>query len=206
MSNLIPKSEVITPSVASVVLGIGSVITVFLMVIFSRLGNFQLMSILLGDEASASLMEVSRADIFGRINEAFSNDLLGRTVVFAVWAFIGLCVFTIINVLTSSVVEVKHLEEEVGYVHQQKQAYVNELLRTVLFRLIVALIWTFISYATLRFIIPFLIAASVVAFSGNTFWSDWVILLIALITMLFTVHIHTVFARLFLGRVRLWAS
>ncbi len=206
MGNLINKSEVVTPSIASLALALGGVVTAFFIVIFSRLGNNQFLALLLGQEASASLVEVSSADISARINEAFSNDLLGRAVIFAVWAFVGLCVFIIINVLTSSLVEVKHIEEEMKYVHQQKQARRRELLKTVLFRLIVALVWASLGYVSLRFIIPFLIASGLVAFSSGRVWLDWIILLMAVAAMLFAMHLHTIFARLFVGRVRLWAA
>lgn len=203
MSEDIRKTDVLTPTAASVGLCLLGLWAAFFFIILPRLGGDAILGLVFGKDASLSLINSSK-DSYGPLLEALlSNDLLGRAVVFGVWAFVGLCTFVIVTTVMNFIGSVKEQTDELGYVHQNKGLLVHNDVIIIVYRLGIALLWAGFLVFWIRFVLSYFAVTGFVAL-GQGGLEDWGIFLVAAIILFVTLHIQVVFTRLFVGKTRVW--
>lgn len=200
------KTEIVTVSASSLALCLVVLLLITLAVIFSTGGEDLLTNILIGSDASVSLTTTAQTDISGTISQIFGNELLGRTVVFAVWAFIGLMVLTLISGVQTGLRQMREAREEMQYVNQDRNLFKHTLQQRLLFRCGLALAWGLYAFMYLQFCIPFYVASSHIALSGQATATDYAYAFLGAALLLVATHFHVVFARLFRGHVRVWGG
>lgn len=133
-----------------------------------------------------------------------SNNALGRATVFALWMLVGLLVYTLISIVQKAATRVKEIEEDLESVHVDRAQFISDLLRDVLLRTGVAFGWAVFALLSFQLILPFFVSAIYVVFGPYASLPDFLLALTAVLVVLISLHIHVVFARLFVGRIRLF--
>ena len=205
MSVFRDKAEILTPTTASMMLSLGTIVLLVLVLLITR-GESGLTALLVGSNASEALQVQAGQDTQATINTIFGNQLLGRAVVFGAWAFVGFMTLMLITVIQSIISDIRETEAELEYVNQNRQEFVRQLTRKFLFRLGVSVVWGLYTIIFFRFIITFFVAAAYVSIVSSSTVMSYMVLLVAALALALAVHVHVVLARLFAGRVRLWEN
>lgn len=206
MSQDVRKLDVLTPSTTSVGFSAFGLMVGLFFIILPRLGGDAFLSILFGADASQSLIESSKESYGPLVDQLLSSDLLGRAVVFGLWAFVGLCTFVLITTVMGIVTTVEEQTREMGYIHQRRDTLIRNDLISVAYRMGIAALWASFITISIRFVLSYFTATGFVALGGNGQITDWLIFGAASIILGVSFHIQIVFARLLLGRTRVWTS
>ncbi len=206
MSTDVRKIDVISPSVASVAFSAFGLLGVIFFIIIPRLGGDAFLSLMFGADASQSLIESSKENYGPLLDQLFSNDLLGRAIVFGLWAFVGLCTFVLITTIMGIVTTVEEQTRELGYIHQNKDTLIRDDLVSVAYRMGIAALWATFITISIRYILSYFAVTGFVALGGNGHITDWLLFGLAAIIFGISLHVQIVFARLLLGRTRIWTS
>ncbi len=203
MSQDVHKSDVLTPSVASVAFcSFGLLLSLFFIVL-PRLGGDAILGLIFGRDASATLINSSKESYGPLFERLLSNDLFGRAVVFGVWAFVGLCAFVLVSFVIGVFNNVEEEREELGYVHQNRSALIKENISILGFRLGMALVWAGFLVLWIRYVLSYFTVTGFVAFGAGSL-ADWGVFLLACMVLFLALHIQVVLARLIAGRTRIW--
>ncbi len=205
MSEDVRKSDVLTPSAASVGACAFGLATALFFIVLPRLGGDAFLGLVFGKDANLSLINSSKENYGPLVDQLLSNDLLGRAVVFGLWAFVGLCTFVLITTIMGILGTVEEQTREMGYIHQNKDSLLRNDLITVVYRLGIAALWAGFLVLWLRFVLSYFAVTGFVAF-GQGAAGDWVIFTIASAILFISLHIQVVFTRLFVGKTRVWES
>jgi hypothetical protein len=201
---IIRKSEVLTASVASFSFTMLGTLLMLVGTILSKVRGGELVSILVGSDASLSLLRSSEENILTSVDRALSNNLLGRSVVFVVWMFVGLVVFAVISGIQRGITDVREIETELESANVDKPKFIHTLLRDVSFRIGIAVGWALFTLLCLQLIMPFFVASVFTLFGLSVSLVDIVLALAGTTTVFLCLHAHVILARLFAGRVRLF--
>lgn len=172
-------------------------------IVLPKLGGDAVLGLLFGEDASQTLLTSSKEQFGPLLESLLSNDLFGRAVVFGLWMFVGLCTFTLITFISSSLGSLETDKEELDYVHQDKELLITSKLNGLMFRLSVALLWAIFLAVVIRFVISYFAVTGFVALSNGSV-RDWGLFTIAAIMLAVAVHVQVIFARLITGKTRLW--
>lgn len=203
MSEDIKKTDVLTPSAASVGVCLAGVGLALFFIVLPRLGGDALFGLVFGKDASLSLIQSSKESYGPLIENLLSNDLLGRAVVFGVWAFVGLCAFVLVTSAASLISTVSEQQQEMNYVHQNRSSLLRHDVETVLLRLGIAALWGGFVVIFVRFVLSYFAITGFVAL-GEGKAADWGIFVVAAAIMFLALHVQIVLARLLVGRTRIW--
>lgn len=204
MNTLYRKTDVLFPSTASFLLVLGVIAVVLASLILSRSGQEQLVVLLLGTDASVTLTQATGLGLSEGVSAVFGNDILGRTVVFVVWAFVGLLAFTLMNAIIGISGGINEAKVAMRSSDRNKRLFEYTLAQQVAWRLAIAVAWTGYTLVFLKFLLPFSVSAAYIALSYTALNSDRLLAVAALSLLGLGVHGHVVLARLFAARVRLW--
>lgn len=206
MSQNVNKVDVITPSAASIGFSVFGIFVGIFFIILPRLGGDAFLSLMFGSDASQSLIDSSKDSYGPLIKQLLSSDLLGRAVVFGLWAFVGLCTFVLITSVMGIITTVEEQTKEMGYIHQRKDTLIRDDLVSVAYRMLIAAFWATFITISIRYVLSYFTVTGFVALGGNGHVSDWLIFGLASIIFGVSLHIQIVFARLLLGRTRIWTD
>ena len=206
MSKDVHPSDVLTPSAASVGFCIAGLIIAVFFIVLPRLGGDAFLSLLFGKDASLSLINSSKENYGPLIEQLLSNDLLGRAVVFGLWAFVGLCTFVLITTITSFFETVEEQGREMSYIHTNKESLLRNNFLTVAYRIGIAALWAVFISLCIRYVLSYFAVTGFVALGGSGGAADWLIFLVAAAILYVSLHIQVIFARLLAGRTRIWYS
>lgn len=198
------KTEILTVSYASFAFCLTSIFLLVVVAIISKLGSDGLIELLLGTETSANILNASKHDIGSSVEAILANEWLGRTVVMGLWMFVGLLVITAISVFQTGAHDIKEIEEELDSENIDKKRLLSEIGRDVVFRIFVSLTWVGWMYVTLQLVIPYLMSAVFVIAGSPKEWDNWLYFAVGIVAAYAVFHVHVVFARLFVGKVRLF--
>ncbi len=201
---LVRKLDVFTVSVGSLVFIIFLTICITASALITNLSNGELIGLLIGQEPSATLLEVSQSEFNSTADAVLSNDLLGRSVVFGLWMLVGLLVFVAINVISKAIGDVKEIETEIQSEIVDRKVLLTGIARDALFRLGIAVLWSGFMVISLQYILPFFVAALYVYIGPFGGMLDGLITALAMLVVLVSLHLHVVLARLVVGRIRLF--
>ena len=205
MSTDVHNIDVLTPSAASVGFCVGGLAFAMFFIVLTRIGGDTLLGLVFGKEASLTLINSSKESYGPMIEALLGNDLLGRAVVFGLWAFVGLCTFIIVTKLDSLIGTVKEQTDEMDYVHQNKDSLLRHDAISVVYRLGIAALWAVFLVICIRYVLSYFAVTGFVAF-GQGELVDWGIFAVASVLLFTVLHLQVVFARLFAGKTRLWAG
>lgn len=205
MSNYTSKREVLTPSAGSIAFSTLALLIAIAFTVIPRLGGDVLLRLLLGTDANIDLITSSQDDYGPVVQQVLSNDLLGRVVVFGIWMFIGLCAFILIMTFAKVFSTIEEGKKELSYVHQKRAKLLRDDLTTVAFKILIAALWAGFAILSLRFVLGYF------AVTGYLVWTvsstgDWLRFLLACTSLFIIIHVQIVFARLVIGKTRLWES
>lgn len=205
-SNPNRKLEVFAVSAGS--FSFSLVVTFILLVsaVLTKLQGTELVRLLVGREASTALLQSSEESIVSSINSVLGHDLLGRAVVFGVWMLIGLLAYVVISAFQRAAASVKYVETELNASNVDKTGLKSGLLRDVLIRGGIAVLWSLVALLWLHIVVPFFVAAIYVLFGDSVSVTDGAIALAAIALMILSLHIHVVLTRLLAGRMRLFGN
>ena len=203
MSQDVHTSDVLTPSAASVGACTAGVALALFFIVLPRLGGDTLLGLVFGKDASLSLINSSKENYGPLIETLLNNDLLGRAVVFGVWAFVGLCTFILVNFIIGVVSTVEEQTRELDYVHQNRSQLLRSNLVTVAYRIGIAALWALFLVVWIRFGLSYFAVTGFVALGAGDL-ADWGIFAVAALILFLALHIQIVLARLLVGRTRIW--
>lgn len=204
MSKDVHPADVLTPTAASVGLCLVGFAAALFFIVLPRLGGDTILGLIFGKDASLSLIDSSKENYGPMIEALLGNDLLGRAVVFGLWAFVGLCTFVLITTAMSFIGVVDEQRREANYIHGNKDSLIHNDLVTVAFRLGIAALWALSLVIFIRYVLSYFAVTGFVAFGGNGTPTDWLIFAVAGFMVCLGLHVQVVFARLFAGKTRLW--
>ncbi len=205
MTSIIKKSDVVSVSVGSFAFCMFGTLTLLLGAIITKVRGGQLVSVLLGNDASVSLVQASQDSVLTRVGQALSNDTLGRTVVFMSWTFAGLMVYALISATRGATRQLRDINTQMHMIHQDRASFSRTLWREMAFRFGVSLAWVIYTLFCLHLLLPFFFAAIAIVFGGGAQTLDWLMLLAATAIIFLSLHGHVILARMFFGRVRLFS-
>ncbi len=204
MSQDVHPVDVLTTSVASVAFCITGLGVALFFVVLPSLGGDAFLHLLFGEDASLSLINSSKESYGPLIEKLLGNDLLGRAVVFGLWAFVGLCTFILITTVGSIFGTIERQGREIGYVHKDKDSVVRQDIVTVVYRLVIAALWAGFIVICLRYVLSYFAVTGFVALGGSGSNIDLLVFTAAAAILYLVLHIQVIFARLFAGKTRLW--
>lgn len=203
MSEDIHKTDVLTPSATSVAICLAGVSLALFFIVLPRLGGDAILGLVFGKDASLSLIQSSKDSYGPMLENLLSNDLLGRAVVFGVWAFVGLCAFILVTSTASLISTIAEQKQEMEYIHQNRSSLLRHDVETVLLRLGIAALWGGFVIIFVRFVLSYFAITGFVAL-GEGKPTDWGIFVVASAILFLALHVQVVFARLLVGRTRIW--
>ncbi len=206
MSQDVHKVDVIKPSTASIGFSAIGIFVVIFFIIIPRLGGDAFLSLMFGNDASQSLIDSSKDSYGPLIKQLLSSDILGRAVVFGLWAFVGLCTFVLITSAMGIITTFEEQTKEMGYIHQSKATLIRNDLVSIAYRMLVAALWATFITVSIRYVLSYFAVTGFVALGGHGQVTDWLIFGLAAILFGVSLHIQIVFARLLLGRTRVWTD
>lgn len=169
-------------------------------------GNGAVYDFLFGPDSSSELIGQSKGIFDTFSNTLFGNPTLNKLLYFAFWMLVGLIVYFILYFLVkgaSSTVE--NIEES-----QYKSSRVNDVLQSVGFRLAVRVgflvVWMGYWIVFVKLILPFSVMATRVGIANLPEVQSLLYFVLGLIVLILGLHLHVVFMRLIMLRVRLTGS
>jgi hypothetical protein len=204
MPSLIRKSDVFLPSASSLIFVILLTFVIALITVLTKLQDSELIGLLIGRESSAALLEASKSDVTSTADTVFGSELLGRSVVFGLWMFIGLLVFVIIGMIAKGIGDVREIETELQSANVNKKVFLTGLVRDTAFRLVMAVLWSGLMILSLQYILPFFVAALYVSIGPFSTAHDHIMTMLAGLVVFIPLHAHVIFARFLVGRIRLF--
>lgn len=203
MSEDVHPIDVLTPTVASVGFCLAGLAVALFFIVLPRLGGDAILGLIFGKDASLSLINSSKESYGPMIESLLGNDLLGRAVVFGLWAFVGLCTFVLITTAMSFIGAADEQRREMTYVHGSKGSLIRNDLISVVYRVGIAALWAGTLVIFIRYILSYFAVTGFVAFGGGSL-VDWVLFGVASSMVCVFMHVQVVFARLIVGKTRLW--
>lgn len=140
------------------------------------------------------------------LKENDKPTLQGSWPLLIFWSILGLTVYFMAMFITKKISNAEAFRRSLGYVHANKQSMILGAASRIIFRLAIIGVWAGFSLMCFRSIVPYGIrmahasAADVFSAHGITY------ALISFIVILLSVHLHAVFMRLSLGRIRVFTS
>ena len=171
-----------------------------------RTGSGVIYDFLFGRNSSEELIRTSQSAVSAFTSTIFDNSILNKVLYFAFWLLVGLMVYIVLYLLirgTSSAVEDAR---EATYTNIQKQEVARSLGLRLGLHLLVAAGWAIYWVFFVKILFPFSILATRSGLSQLPHAIGWIYSPLGLVIMAVSIHMHVVFLRLLVLRVRLYGS
>ncbi len=133
----------------------------------------------------------------------FSNPTFNKVLFYVMWLVLGLIVYEIIMAIRLVVDATIETVAEDSYVHSSHLKMWRRLGPRFIIRGVVLGCWLIYTVFFLKLLMPFTILAFKIWIGQLGVWTAWLYALIGVFVLLLSLHLHTVFLRLFALRVRL---
>jgi hypothetical protein len=158
-----------------------------------------------GFSSPARIISSSQSGISALTHTIFSNKQVNQLLFVLFWAAIGLIAYLVLTPFLSGVKNTVDTVDELRYVNSRKSQVLNTYSSRILLRLVIGFFWGVFMLATVKFIIPFC-ALCIQAGGDLVQIVSYAYLFTALITLLATCHVHVLFSRLFMLKVRVYGG
>jgi len=197
----------LSPSFLSGSLCVSSSIIVLLGATWSySVGTGAVYNFLFGPGSSAELISSSRTSISVFFNTVFGNSILNKTLYFGFWMMVGLIVYVIIMGLIHGTSTAVRDVEEVTYTNVKKHDKYKTFGLRIGIHLLVAVAWALYCVFFVKIFFPFSILAARVGFVQLPHITGWLYSPLSFVILTLSLHIHVIFIRLVVLRLRLYES
>jgi len=197
----------LTPSLLSGSIAIVLSVIILLTTTWSySVGSGAIYNLLFGKNSSVELIRTSKSSISAFTNTIFDNSILNKVLYFAFWMLVGLVVYIVLYLLikgTSSAIEDAR---EATYANIGKDEVARSFGLRAGLHLLVLAGWAIYWVVFARIVFPFSILATHSGLSELPHMTGWLFSLLGLAVLTLSLHIHVVFLRLLVLRVRLYDS
>jgi hypothetical protein len=207
MRSLENIKALLTPSFASATTVIGATV-VFLggatLITSSESGS--LYDWLFGETSSASQIETAKSALQTINDTVLGNSTLNQLLFFVLWALIGLAVYVIIAGINREVASVGEDLEDVTGRNTHLSEIRREIIAKAILRMVFIACWGIYTVFSIRVYMPFSFLCAHIGGSNLNELSGWLFIAAGTLTMVLSLHLHVVFARLVMLRTRLFES
>ncbi|MCW1908297.1 MAG: hypothetical protein KIH63_003055 [Candidatus Saccharibacteria bacterium] len=207
MRSLENIKELLTPSFASATTVIGATV-VFLggATFITSSDSGALYEWLFGETSSASQIETAKSALQTVNDTVLGNSTLNQLLFFVLWALIGLAVYVIIAGINREVSSVSEdLEDMVGK-NTHTDEIRHEIITKAILRMVFIACWGIYAVFSVRIYLPFSFLCARIGGTQLSEISGWLFILAGTLTMLLSLHMHVVFARLVMLKTRLFEN
>jgi hypothetical protein len=197
----------LTPSLLS---GISTLLISVLALVFASwsysVGSGAVYDFLFGPNSSGELIQTSRSTISAFGDTVFGNPTLNKILYLAFWMFVGLIVYLILFVIIKGTSSAAEEVQETGYANVNRTGQLKMFGVRAGIRLLVAVAWFVYSIFFIKILLPFSVLSARVGAGQLPQLSGWLYGIMGLLVLAVSLHIHVIFLRLVLLRVRVSGS
>lgn len=169
-------------------------------------GSGAMYDFLFGKNSSVELISSSQSALAAFANTVFGNPTLNKILYFAFWMLVGLFVYVVLFALLRGTSTAIRDAQEATYTNVKKLELFKSVVVRFGLRLVVILAWVIYWIFFVEILFPFSILAARIGLSELPRIMGWIYSPLSLLIMVLSLHIHTVFVRLLVLRVRLYDS
>ncbi len=133
----------------------------------------------------------------------FSNPTFNKVLYYVMWLVLGLLVYEIVMAIRSMVGSTTQAVEEEHYVHASPQTVWRKFGSRIVIRLVILGCWLLYSVFFLKLLLPFSLLSFKIWVGQLGMWTAWLYAILGTVVLFLSLHLHTVFLRLFMLRVRI---
>lgn len=207
MDRLRNIGNLLLPSLSSAVAVVGIGLLILGVTTFaSSNGSGTLYDWLFGANSSTAQIETARNTIDSISKAIFGNMVLNQLLFFVLWMLIGLAVYVILAGVNREVSTVNELREQLHYANVRPAEMRREFAIRLVVRWIVLAGWGIYWVVFVKIYFPFSILCAHIGVADLEHLSGWLFGAAGLITLILSLHLHVIFARLLVLRTRLFSS
>lgn len=139
-------------------------------------------------------------------NDLLSNTYLSNLPLLIFWGLVGIVVYLFATNMLAAVHGTAELTSELHYIHANRRTLLWSAVRRLIIRLAVLGTWFAYILFFLHHVVPYCIAASIVASAELQPLQSLEYAVLAVATMTLALHVHTLLLRLFLLRPRAFSQ
>jgi hypothetical protein len=134
------------------------------------------------------------------------NIIIDRAPVMVFWMFVGTLVYFMVTGVSGAVAGARSLERELGYVHVRSKELLRHVYIKSAIRFCVLGVWLGFIMLFFRLLLPYCLAAAHVGAGNVTSVTGVFYIVLAIIVLTISFHIHVVMLRLVVLRPRLFSQ
>lgn len=157
---------------------------------------------LFGADSSAALIESANSAYSGFKDSLLNSTWLNSIIWFLLWGLFGLFVYTLIGMAISALKSLKSGINELEYVHTDKKKWFEFYGLQVVAHTIVVILFVLYCHVFFKLIVPFCLLSLKLGFSAASHLNGWFYGLLGALTLWLSLHVFTIFLRIFLLRYR----
>ena len=195
----------VEPSWLSILIGItaGILLTAAILISYdfksANLDNHLIHLQIIGKSASLTLPGQA-------LPNSLNNNLENTWPLIIFWAILGLVIYFIVETFFKTASEVKEYGDELNYVHARRGIIIRNTFEYLFLRIIAAVAWLFFINFFFKRLVPYAISAAYTSAPILKSLTGLGYALEAVLLIVVSLHIHTVFLRLVLRRPRLFSK
>jgi hypothetical protein len=132
------------------------------------------------------------------------DSWIGYIPLLLFWGGMGLVVYWFCEMLYNVYRSAAMVQEELHYVHSNRQAIIKSLVSHMVVRLVTLAVWILYAWLTIHFLLPYVIAIAYVAGGVHNLLSSILYMARGTLLLLVAFHIHVILCRLFFLKPRLF--
>jgi|SRR3989344_161761 len=169
-------------------------------------GSGAIFNFLFGKSSSAELIRTSQSSVSAFNNTVFGNPTLNKILYFGFWMLVGILVYVILFFFVRGTSTAVRDVEEATYTNVNKADLFKSFAARLGLRLLITVIWVIYSIFFAQIFFPFSILAARIGLSELPHIMGWVYSPLSLVVLGLSLHIHIIFLRLLMLRVRVYDS
>jgi len=161
---------------------------------------------LFGPNSSTELIQTSKGSFTEVTTNVLGNPILNKAVFYMFWMFVGLVVYTILSSLIRGATTAAEDIQESQNINDTKGENLKTIRSRFLLRLIVLVGWLLYTIFFVKIILPYSVLTSRIGVSGFPTLIGCLYIFAGVIILFIGLHIHTISARLFVLKLRVFNS
>ncbi len=156
-----------------------------------------------GSSSALTAIQEQRNFIDTLRHTVFSNPTFNKILYYSMWLILGLLVYEVVMALRFMISGTINTVEEEHYIHNNPRNALRKAGSKLVIRLIVLGCWLLYTVLFFKLLLPFSLLCIKIWIGQLGMWTAWLYALIGTLVLLLSLHLHTIFIRLFALRVRL---